>query len=89
MEMRKRKQELYDQLESPQEYAHFMMANAVNDDRLKAVISTLIVAEKYASRNLGITGSKGDKETLARYIEWIESLKSTAKIQQFERKKPE
>ena len=85
-EIRKRTKIIYDQLETqPMVYAYFMMKHAVNDDRLARVIKNVIIAEKYAIRNLGKGSNESANELAERYRIWIERIKANANFQYAER----
>ena len=78
-EIQKRTKIIYDYLGTePIIYAHFMMKHAVNDDHLVNVIKKLIIAEKYAYRNLGISPNETNEELLNRYNIWIARILKTS-----------
>ena len=78
-EIQKRTKIIYDQLETqPMIYAYFMMKHAVTDARLARVIKDVIIAEKYANRNLGKAANESDDELLRRYEIWIYKIKANS-----------
>ena len=63
-----------------QEYNNFLLLHGLNEQRILSFLRTLIVAENYIERNLGIAHTSPIEKTQEEYETWIRQARNSTQI---------
>lgn len=81
-ELRDRARELVDSFEDPRDWAEFQRVHGLDPDRLAASLRTLMIAERYVHRNVGLALPPGASEVEYRlaYERWMAPRRERARV---------
>lgn len=82
IELRERARELVDSFEDPRDWAEFQRVHGLDPDRLSAALRTLVIAERYVHRNVGLALPEGAGEVEYRlaYERWMAPRRERARV---------